>query len=157
MRKTSKYPFHSLSTHTKRYSKTFTVPQTFSDPTLLLSPHIILLGILFHHKVFQVEGLVSPEQLQRLDIHRDELELPLPIKDNMKDIFVFRDVVKTVTGYEMSTNKRISAQKMGQVIRRIGELLGIEHSTTAYSLRYNAANGLDQSGEQFATIPELPV
>lgn len=104
--------------------------------------------------MFQVETLVSPEQLQQLDIHPDELELPLPIKDNMKDIFVFRDVVKTVAGYEMSTNKRISAQKMGQIIRRIGELLGIEHSTTAYSLRYNAANGLDQSGQQFTAIPK---
>lgn len=123
------------------------MPETLHDPTLLLNPHIFLLGIIFRHQAFSSKYLTSPEKLNGLDIHAGDRELPLPLRKDLKDIFIFRDVIKTVTGYEMCQSKRISASKMGQIFRKIGELLGVEYPTTAYSLRYNAANEFDQSGE----------
>ncbi|KAM0368589.1 hypothetical protein ACHAO7_011093 [Fusarium culmorum] len=78
-----------------RFTKTFlgeketnvlTLPETIFDSSLLLSPHTLLLGLLFHHKAFDAPTLTSPEHLSKLDIHPDEHELPLPLKQtNISD------------------------------------------------------------------------
>lgn len=136
-----------LTCGSKFNSKTHHLPCTYYDDSLLLNPHIFLLGILFRHKAFQPETLVSPDQLWMLHIHPDERELPLPLKNDLKDVYVFRRAIKTVTGYEISQNTPIPNGTMAQWIRRIGEILGLQYSNIAYSLRYNAANGLDDSGQ----------
>ncbi|KAM0369167.1 hypothetical protein ACHAPY_011187 [Fusarium culmorum] len=87
-----------------RFTKTFlgeketnvlTLPETIFDSSLLLSPHTLLLGLLFHHRAFDAPTLTSPEHLSKLDIHPDEHELPLPLKQSMNDKFVFRRATKT--------------------------------------------------------------
>ncbi|KAI9148655.1 C2H2 finger domain-containing protein [Paramyrothecium foliicola] len=125
--------------------KEFTVPETICDPSLLLSPHVFLLGILFRHRAFQATRLASCRDIERLDIHPGELELPLPLRSDLNDTFVFRRAIKMVTGYEMSATERITYGMIAGWIKAIGVIMGMEYSTIAYSLRYNAANGLDQS------------
>jgi hypothetical protein len=112
---------------------------------LLLSPHVFLLGILFRHQAFKATSLVSCKDIERLDIHSNELELPLPLCSDLNDTFVFRRVIKTVTGYEISATERVTYGMIAGWIKSIGVILGMEYSTILYSLRYNAANGLDQS------------
>ncbi|KAK7229589.1 hypothetical protein V2G26_001759 [Clonostachys chloroleuca] len=126
-------------------AKTFTVPENFFDPSLFLSPHVYLLGILFRHQVFKAPSLTSPDKLDMLDIHAGEKELPLPLKREFEDRLVFRRAVKTLTGYDISMDAPITYGMMARWIRRIGEILGFEYSTIPYSLRYAAANGFDQS------------
>ncbi|KAE9566472.1 hypothetical protein CGMCC3_g17382 [Colletotrichum fructicola] len=125
--------------------KTYTIPETIFDPSLLLSPHVFLLGILFRHQAFKAPSLTSPHHLSKLDIHDGEKELPLPFKDDLGDTFIFRKAVYTMTGYQISLNERITAGMMNGWIKRIGEILGFNYPTTAYTLRYNAANAFDQS------------
>ncbi|KAM4064329.1 hypothetical protein HRG_012698 [Hirsutella rhossiliensis] len=126
-------------------SKTFPLPETLADPSLLLNPHIFLLGIL--------SAIArSEQQLANLDIHPEERELPLPLKDDLKDTYIFRRAMKTFTGYELSQDKPLSYQMIAQWIRRVGEILGLEYPTIPYNLRYNAANEFDRSGSSSPPI-----
>lgn len=124
----------------------FTLPETLFDDSLFLNTHVFLLAILFRHQAFRASSLTSPEQLANLDIHPGERELPLPLRDDIKDTYIFRRAVKTLTGFDISEDKPITYQMIAQWIRRIGEILGLEYPTIPYNLRYNAANEFDQSG-----------
>jgi len=89
--------------------------------------------------------LTSTKQLRKLNIHPEELELPLPFKEDIQDVYVFRRVVKTLTRYEISPTEPITYATMAAWIKRVGEILGLAYETIPYNLRYNAANELDQS------------
>lgn len=72
-------------------SKSFLIPEIIYDPCLLLSPHVFLLGILFHHRAFRSEVLNNDHHsLADLDIVGDEYELPIPLKAELDDVRVFR-------------------------------------------------------------------
>jgi hypothetical protein len=125
--------------------KTFTVPEALLDPTLLLSPHTFLLGILFRHRAFRASDLISASQLDNLEIYPGERELRLPLREDLNEVPLFRRAVKTLTGFEMSITGRISYGMMAAWIKKIGEVLGRLYTTICYSLRYNAGNELDGS------------
>lgn len=127
-------------------SKTFTLPVTLLDSSLLLSPHVFLLGILFRHKAFRAQGLTSPEQLHKLDIHPGERELPLPLRPDLDDVHIFHRAVKILTGYEISPDRPITYGMIAAWTEMIGEIPGLEIGTTPYNVRYNAANEFDKSG-----------
>ena len=115
------------------------------DPSLLLSPHAFLLGILFRHRAFRASHLTSPRQLDKLDIHPGERELPLPLRSDLKEVCIFRRAVKTLAGYEMSLTKTITNGMIAGWIRKVGEIRGVQYRTIPYSLRYNAANEFEDS------------
>ncbi|KAK3290594.1 C2H2 finger domain protein [Chaetomium fimeti] len=123
-------------------AKTVTIPEVLFDPSLTLSVQTFLLGILFRHRAFEAPSLTWPERLTQLDIHPGEQELPIPLKASMKDVHIFRRTIKTLAGYEISSNKLISYGMMASWIKRCGEIAGMEVPTIPYNLRYNAANGL---------------
>ncbi|KAL2278242.1 hypothetical protein FJTKL_14652 [Diaporthe vaccinii] len=125
--------------------KTYTIPETMFDPSLILSPHVFLLGILFRHRAFRARSLTSPHQIAKFDIQPGELELRLPLREDLDDTFVFRRAIKDFEGYVISTNEPISSGMMAAWIKRVGEILGLEYPTIAYNLRYNAANQFDQN------------
>lgn len=125
--------------------KTFTVPETLFDPTLILSPHVFLLGVLFRHEAFRAPLLTSASCLQGLYIHPGERELRLPLRQDLKNVPLFRRAVKTPKGLEMSLTDSITYGMMSGWIKRVGQLLGRLHTTICYSLRYNAGNELDGS------------
>ncbi|EGU82783.1 hypothetical protein FOPG_16000 [Fusarium oxysporum f. sp. conglutinans race 2 54008] len=137
-----------------RFTKTFlgeketnvlTLPETIFDSSLLLSPHTLLLGLLFHHKAFVAPTLTSPEHLSKLDIHPDEHELPLPLKQSMDDIFIFRRATKTgMNAYELSENEQITYNMISGWTKKLGELAGFGVVVILYTLSYNAGNEFDQ-------------
>jgi hypothetical protein len=112
---------------------------------MLLSPHVFLLGVLFRHRAFLAPSLTSSQKLDNLDIHPGELELPLPLKKELDETYVFRRAVQDLTGLRLSPNEPISYAMMASWIRRIGEILGVKYPTIPYSLRHNAANEFDRS------------
>ncbi|KAK1975244.1 C2H2 finger domain-containing protein [Colletotrichum cereale] len=134
---------------------TYLIPKTMFDPSLLLSLHVFLLGILFRHRAFRAPSLTSPDQLKKLDICPGELELPLPLQEDLNDTYIFRHAISTGTAYVLSPNKPISEVMMGAWFKRIGELLGLEYSTILYSLRYNAANRFNQSANVSEALQNL--
>uniref|UniRef100_A0A4E9EQ78 Uncharacterized protein n=1 Tax=Gibberella zeae TaxID=5518 RepID=A0A4E9EQ78_GIBZA len=129
-----------------RYSNTLTLPETIFDSSLLLSPHTLLLGLIFRHKAFEAPTLTSPEHLSKLDIHPDEDELPLPLKKCMDETFVFRDTNKTaVKGFILSSNKQITYGMISKWTKDIGVFAGFMFTVILYTLRYNSANEFDNS------------
>jgi hypothetical protein len=45
------------------FSNEFKIPEIIYDPTLVLSPHTFLLGMLFKVQAFKSTSIVSPEKL----------------------------------------------------------------------------------------------
>ena len=82
--------------------------------------------------------------------------MPLPLKKELDETYVFRRAVEDLTGLQLSPNEPISYAMMAAWIRRIGEILGVEYRTIAYSLRYNAANEFDRSGQSHRHCPVEP-
>ncbi|KZL81780.1 c2h2 finger domain protein [Colletotrichum incanum] len=110
-------------------------------------PQIFPLGILFRHRAFRVPSLTSLDHLKKPDICSGDLELHLPLREGLNDTYIFRRAILFNTVYVLSTNEPIYDSMMGAWFRRIGEILGSEYSSILYSLRYNAANGFDQSAD----------
>ncbi|KAF5131527.1 hypothetical protein E5D57_007882 [Metarhizium anisopliae] len=94
-------------------------------------------------------------QLDGLDIHPGERELPLPLRSDLKEVCIFRRAVKTLTGYEMSATKTITHGMIASWIKRVGEIMGLQYETIPYSLRYNAANEFDQSPDMSEALRNL--
>lgn len=116
------------------------------DPSLLLNPHIFLLGILCSRRAFHLDKINdNPYDLYKFDIYQGDNEVILHIKESYKHKYIFRSWKRTPMGYEMDDSKRISGTMMSNSFRRVGELAGFGHSTIAYSLRYMAGNKMDQS------------
>lgn len=96
------------------FRKTFPLPETLFNPSLLLSPHVFLLGIIFRYRAFRASSLTSPEQLANLDIYPGERELPLPLQDDLENAYVFRRAVKTLVGFDIAQDIPITYQIIAQ-------------------------------------------
>ena len=88
-------------------SNTFPIPEIIYDPSLILSPHAFLLGLIFADQAFKAPNLTSPEQLGRLYVEPGRNELRLPLRSDMDNIPVFRKAVKTLHGWEISPNLQL--------------------------------------------------
>ncbi|KAK4196095.1 hypothetical protein QBC40DRAFT_268722 [Triangularia verruculosa] len=128
-------------------AKTITIPEVLFDPSLTLSIQTFLLGILFRHRAFKAPSLTYSERLTQLDIYPGEQELPIPLKASIKDVYIFRRAIKTLVGYEISSNELISYGMIAGWIKRYSEIAGMEVPTIPYNLRYNAGNVFDRSNE----------
>ncbi|KAI1157437.1 C2H2 finger domain-containing protein [Nemania serpens] len=136
-------------------STTFTVPEGIFNRSLLLSPHVFLLAILFRHKAFLAPSLTYPEGIEQLHIHPGENELPLPLRPELNDVFIFRRAIKGPTGYYISENECITYGMMRNWIVAIGVIMGIEDTVIMYSLRYLTGNKLDQSPDISESLRNL--
>jgi len=67
----------------------FPIPEIIYDPTLVLSPHVFLLSMLFKAQAFKSPSIDSPERLYSLDVLDGLNEQELPLKDELGDDFVF--------------------------------------------------------------------
>ncbi|KAL1974055.1 hypothetical protein VTN31DRAFT_5615 [Thermomyces dupontii] len=75
--------------HTKQYLgpkpiNSYPIPDVPFDPTLVISPHIFLLGMLFHRRAFKAAGLDGPEKLYTLKVPKGLRELSLELRDGIK-------------------------------------------------------------------------
>ena len=53
-------------------------------------------------------------------MHTGELEMQLPLRKDLKDAFVFRRAVQTLTGFDISDNEAISYAMMARGLLRVG-------------------------------------
>jgi len=67
----------------------FKIPETLYDPTLVLSPHTVMLCSFFKVKAFKSPTIFLPEKLYSLNIHDGMNEQELPLKDKLSDNFIF--------------------------------------------------------------------
>jgi hypothetical protein len=68
------------------------------DESLVFSPYIFLLRLLFHDRAFAACNLTSLEQISKLQIPLGRNELLLRLDKKLGDIPVFRKAVRTTDG-----------------------------------------------------------
>jgi hypothetical protein len=129
---------------------TFVLPEIIFDPSLILSPHVALLGLIFADNAFLAPSLTSAARISELDIPPGYEQLPLHLKPEMADIPVFRKSVRTPYGWEISPDQPLPYTPLLKWMKRLGVLTGFPQITRPYSLRYGAGNAFNQSGVYYA-------
>lgn len=145
----------SCSNLAHMYSRVkFVLPEIIFDPSLILSPHVFLLGLIFADTAFAAPNLRCASQLSGLDIRPGYQQLELLFKPSMLDVPIFRKSVRTGYGYEISPHEPLTYPTLLSLMKVIGLILGLLQPTRPYCLRYNAANEFNQSGE-YPMFPHL--
>lgn len=126
---------------------TFPLPEVMYDETLLFSPHVFLLGLLFYDRAFAAYNLTSPEELSRLTIPPGRNDLPLRLNRTLDNVPVFRKAVRTLHGWEISPNEPLPYSTLLPWIRTLGEVTGFSQVTRPYSLRYAGGKAFNENGK----------
>jgi hypothetical protein len=84
---------------------TFILPEIIFDPSLILSPHIALLGLIFADNAFLAPSLTSAKRISELDIPPSYEQLPLHLKPEIADIPLLRKSTRTPYGWEISPDQ----------------------------------------------------
>ncbi|KAL4865177.1 hypothetical protein BDV12DRAFT_175034 [Aspergillus spectabilis] len=134
----------------EKEKNTFPIPEIIFDPTLVLSPHIFLLGMLFRvqaFKNFSTEGLVvdCPENLYNLGVLDGLGQQELKLKDEILDQFVFCQAVRKADGIRIALGEQLTEGALRYRMKRGGEITGFEQVTKPYGLRYGAAKAFNDS------------
>ncbi|KAI9769856.1 MAG: hypothetical protein M1840_003850 [Geoglossum simile] len=125
----------------------FPLPEIIFDPSLILSPHVFLLGLIFADRAFAAPNLTSARQLSGLDIRPGYQQLELLLKPSMLDVPVFRKSVRTGYGYEISPHEPLSYATLLSLMKAVGVIAGFLQPTRPYCLRYGAGNEFNQSSD----------
>ncbi|CAG8076758.1 unnamed protein product [Penicillium salamii] len=140
-------------------ANTYILPEIIFDPSLVLSPHVFLLGLLFADRAFdRVDGeevLVLASQLPRLQIRDECNELRLQLDPAMDDVPVFRMSERTFNGIGISPNRPLPYSTLEPWVKKMGVITGIRQVTRPYSLRYGAGTALDNSGSVSDSLRNL--
>jgi hypothetical protein len=126
---------------------TFTLPKIMFDETLLFSPHVFLLGLLFCDRAFAPYNLTSSEELSRLTILIGRNELPLRLNWMLDSILVFQRAVRTLHDWNISSNKPLLYSTLLPWIRTLGEVTGFAQVTRSYLLRYAGRKAFNENGK----------
>ncbi|EAW17037.1 DUF3435 domain-containing protein [Aspergillus fischeri NRRL 181] len=134
----------------EKEQNTFPIPEIIFDPTLVLSPHVFLLGMLFRIKAFKnfsTDGLVvdCPENLYNLGVLDGLGQQELKLKDEILDQFVFCQAVREADGIQITLEEQLTEGALQYQMKRGGEITGFEQVTKPYCLRYGAAKAFNDS------------
>ncbi|KAF2818073.1 hypothetical protein CC86DRAFT_337582 [Ophiobolus disseminans] len=134
---------------------TFPLPEIMNDETLIFSPHVFLLGMLFCDRAFAAYNLTSPEELSRLTIPPGRNELPLRLNPTLDNVPVFRKAVRTLHGWDISPNEPLPYSTLLPWIRTLGEVTGFAQVTRPYSLRYAGGKAFNENGNVSEAMQNL--
>ncbi|RYN85694.1 hypothetical protein AA0119_g13215 [Alternaria tenuissima] len=132
---------------------TFPIPEIIFDPSLVLSPHVFLLGLMFADKAFSISEL-TPENLYTLDIRPGCNQLNVPIREEVADLCVFRRYTQTATKLTIS-DEQLSYATVKTHMQDVGEITGFKAVAKPYCLRYGAANAFDKDGNTSDALRNL--
>ncbi|EEH42581.2 uncharacterized protein PADG_07401 [Paracoccidioides brasiliensis Pb18] len=136
----------------KKNMNEFKIPEIIFDPTLVLSPHICLLTMLFHIGGFKSISTTGPvldsaEKLYSTKVLDGKGQQPLLLKDELLDKFVFCQTELTSTGFKICLDKRMTPSMVSSWMRQAGEIMGFEEVAHPYNLRYAGAKAFNNSEE----------
>ncbi|KAE8130760.1 hypothetical protein BDV38DRAFT_291355 [Aspergillus pseudotamarii] len=127
-------------------ANTFPLPEIIYDPSLMLSPHTFLLGILFHDDAFRVPGIKSMEDLRRLWVEDGRQQMEVPLKRDKAKHYVFCKV-KSVRGkIQIHRDQPISQSTLSRQLKTFGEIAGFKWSLFTHRFRYGGGTILNESG-----------
>ncbi|KAB8212991.1 hypothetical protein BDV33DRAFT_210635, partial [Aspergillus novoparasiticus] len=116
---------------------TFPIPEIIFDPSLVLSPHVFLLGMLFRIKAFKsfsTNGPVldCPENLYAVGVLGGLGQQELKLKDEILNQFVFCQAVCEADGFRIALEEQLTDGFLRYRMRRGGEITGFEQVTKPY-------------------------
>ncbi|KAJ5330489.1 hypothetical protein N7476_000272 [Penicillium atrosanguineum] len=138
--------------HTKKFLgrsqlNNFPLPEIIDDPSLVFSPHTFIFGILFWLEALQVPELSSMETLRGLSIEGGRQQMPLPIRPEVGEYYIFcrTDIVDGKP--EMLWDRPMPAGTMSGRLKSAGEIHGWLHSMFSHRFRYGGGKMLNESDE----------
>ncbi|CZR67473.1 uncharacterized protein PAC_17372 [Phialocephala subalpina] len=138
-------PPRFLCVSTKQSSNEFKIPEIIYDPTLVLSPHTFLLGMLFKVQAFKSSSIISPEKLYSLNVLNGMNEQQLPLRDELSDDFIFCQTVDTACGIRLAPQLQLSSDSVCYRMKIGGQITGFAQVTKPYVLRDGVAKALNES------------
>ncbi|KAM3068918.1 hypothetical protein ACMFMG_004092 [Clarireedia jacksonii] len=130
------------------------VPEILYDPSLVLSPHVYLLSLIFADDAFEALGPISPEEFSRLYVLDFKNEQRVPLKSELDDVYIFRQARKTPYGVEVPFDSPLNYSTLLPWVKDIGWLIGLIN-VIPYGLRYNAAAEFDANGDVSDSLRNL--
>ena len=130
----------------------FKIPEIIYDPTLVLSPHVFLLGMLFKIRAFDSPSIDSPQKLYSLNVLNGLNEQPLPLREAIDDDFVFCRAVRAVCGIRIAPELKSTSAWIRYRMKKGGEITGFPQVTKPYCLRDGSAKGLNESRKCSLTV-----
>ncbi|KAI2825390.1 hypothetical protein CBS147321_1038 [Aspergillus niger] len=125
---------------------TFTLPEVVYGVSLVFSPHVLLLIILFYVQAFEAPHLTSMEDLRRLLIEGGRQEMPLPLKKGMDNYYVFPRV-QVIDGQPcILWETPMSGSALDAQLRTFSEIHGFLNHFFSHQFRYGGGDLLDKSG-----------
>lgn len=119
------------------------IPDIPNEACLLLCPHTTFLSLAFLFDAFAVTDL-TPSRLYSLKIPAGQGQLLIPWKESIKDTYLFRKLLRTPLGTEMSDD-HLSYDFLRTQLRKVGELTGFAFPVGAYCFRRGNGEALDNS------------
>ncbi|EDN05111.1 predicted protein [Histoplasma mississippiense (nom. inval.)] len=136
-------------------ANTFWLPEIIYDPTLVLSPHVFLLGMLFYIQAFKSPGIRRPEDLYSLGVLNGLNQQQLPLRDDLADLFVFCSAVREGGGVRIAHEIRLTTASVRTRMKKGGEITGFQQVTKPYVLRDAAAKGFNESSDVSDSLQNL--
>ncbi|KAH6667257.1 hypothetical protein B0J14DRAFT_603092, partial [Halenospora varia] len=133
----------------------FKIPEIIYDPTLVLSPHTFLLGMLFKVQAFKSPSIVSPEKLYSLNVLNGMNEQQLPLRDELSDDFIICQAVETAGGVCLARQLQLSSNSVRYRMKIGGQITGFAQVTKPYVLRDGAAKALNESPDVSDSLQNL--
>ncbi|KAL5040779.1 hypothetical protein BDW71DRAFT_201896 [Aspergillus fruticulosus] len=117
----------------------FKILEIIFNLSLVLSPHVCLLSMLFHIQVFKRLSKTGPVL--------DSLEKLYSLWDELSDKFVFCQVECKPTRYQIVLEKKLTAAMLGSRLHQGGEITGFDQVTHPYNLQYTGAKAFNNSSK----------
>jgi hypothetical protein len=124
---------------------TFLIPEIIFDPTLVLSPHVFLLGMLFKARAFEDPNIDSPDKLYSLKVLKGLGEQELPLREEINNEFVFCQAVREADGIRIAREIQATTDWIRYRMKKGGRILGIKQVVKPYVLRDGCAKELNES------------
>ena len=123
----------------------FPIPEIIFDPTLVLSPYVFLLGMLFKVLAFKSPSIDSAEKLYSLGILDGLNEQVLPLRKELDNDFIFCQAVREAYGVRIAHEVQLISASVRYRMKKGGEITGFSQVTKPYCLRDGAVKGLNES------------
>ncbi|KAG4412166.1 hypothetical protein IFR04_014697 [Cadophora malorum] len=97
----------------------FKIPKIIYNPTLVLSPHVFLFGMLFKTCAFKSPSIDYPKRLYSLKVLKGLNKQPLPLRDNMNNKFIFYKAIRKAQGVRIACELQVSSGSIRYQIKKV--------------------------------------
>lgn len=128
----------------------FPILEIIFNPTLVLSPYIFLLGILFRISVFKSlsrDGpmIDCPKKLYCLRVLYRLSKQELKLKDEILNQNVFYQALREPSGIRIVPEEKLTKGWLSYRMKRGGEIIGFVEVAKPYCLRYSVAKAFNDN------------